>query len=211
MLLAQFKVFSANDDGTSGRSLPSWAIDWRLSARFFLYEQMLSGGRRKVYPGKTDSHARFCKDNREHNAIIPYNKLIVRGALDSTFYVTKNFIWQKRRLRPDKVAWCLKFNGETTDLIVRLHGFSRPDEFSSGGLSLLRPVGKEEFKLIAFLPWESIRELSLYRNWMWAPKTSRSEVFPGLPTDGCRRLAVDPEDRGYRPEFGYNKRAYTIV
>ncbi|ORY11895.1 hypothetical protein BCR34DRAFT_312208 [Clohesyomyces aquaticus] len=50
-LLTRFKAFASDDDGTSEQPLPSWVIDWRLSAKY-----LRLGMRDITYSGHTTAH-----------------------------------------------------------------------------------------------------------------------------------------------------------
>lgn len=228
-IVAQFKALSGNDDDTD-HSLPSWVIDWRLSARLFLAnqprEEYLMHNFRNSFR-TVDSHVQFYKDNKESEAIIPCNKLILRGTSDSRFYIKKNSVWEKGLWRPDTLAWRLKSDVQTTDLIVRMHAFADRGGDRCGGLWLLRPVGNDEYKLLACLPWgrggcppfgppSDAAAMSL---------EEATSLEPSL--DQVRRIFVTTETKRYEPS-GYmnpnewygptkedresaNARAFTIV
>lgn len=234
--LARFKVFDMDHHGAFWGSLPSWVIDWRLSARLFqdrLYvDDSISVERRLM---KHDPHLQFCEDNKDRGAKNPCNKLILRGTPDSRFYIKGNSVWEKRLSHPDSVAWHLQTDVQTTDLIVRMHAFlmnaflmhgvMMPQDDECGGLWLLRPVGNNEFKVIACLPWGPIDPQTRWK-WGWNSDPFQKLRSSREPLDQCR-LLVRPETKRYhaehpdrRREFGglnmedlnsANARKYTIV
>ena len=199
-ILAQFKVNTQKDDGSCGQSLPSWVIDWRISARFFERQPILGFAKSEGAFRTVNSHVQFQKDNKESKAIIPCNKLILRGTLDSRFYVKKDSVWEKRPWRPDTVAWRLKSEVHATDLIVRMNAFLTPSGKYRSGLWLLRPVGNNEFRLIACLAWASFEILPLYKDWHWNQWRCREANLAEWPVNRCRRLAVASESERYWPK-----------
>ena len=198
-VLAHFKFNTSEDNGTGGQLLPSWVIDWPLSARFFEQSRYATYAEVEGDFRNVDSHNQFCKDNKDNKAPVPYNKLILRGVPDSRFYIKKNSVWEKRLLRPDTVAWRLKFDIHKTDLIVRMNAFLTSDGKHRSGLWLLRPAGKSEFKLIACLAWATVDWHSLYKKWD-VPWRLRGPTIDGQRTNECRRLAVDSETERYWPK-----------
>lgn len=149
-LLAKFKAFTPDHDGTCEQPLPSWVIDWRLSARLFswtssrpkdslitredtdmklenawarhIYSTSPANGLGRFIPRPPpDSHRQFCDDNKDRT--VPPTKLILRGTPDPRFYAKGKCVWEKRQLLKDKAVWHLEFDVYTTDLIVRMHGF----------------------------------------------------------------------------------------
>lgn len=201
-IVAEFKAFSGSDDNTD-RSLPSWVINWRLSARLFLADQPRNRHSRDRFR-TVNSHVQFFKDNKESNATIPCNKLILRGTSDSRFYIKKNCVWEKRLLRPDMLAWRLKCDLHTTDLIVCMNAFLTPDGKYRRGLWILRPVGNDEFKLLACLPWITVDFHSLYDDWHWDYGMWRAHEpkFEAPLDNQCHRLAASPASERYQPKIG---------
>ena len=167
-VLAEYKVFSADDDGTCAQSIPSWVIDWRLSAQFFnncpssLSDSGIGFPKWRHARGWTKYKAQFNKDHQHPKTIIPCSKLILRGTPASKFYVQKDSVWERRSFRPDEIAWRLRIKLYTTDLVVRIHAFNYPP---SAGLWLLRPVGNDGFRIISYLPWDHWADVERVSHW----------------------------------------------
>jgi hypothetical protein len=205
-LIAKFKVF---DKDASDSALPSWAIDWRVTSRLtrrcspqdtgegltinldnpwdMLMYNPHKGPRnlgRLIQLPTPAAHERFVVDNKKgtHH----FTKLILRGAIDSGFYIDDDDnVWERRSLLKDKRLWHLPFKADSQDIFVLMTGFRditdsismsgvRLDDINdtaslhtSGGLWLLRPVSSDDFKLLACLSWVPSDWRPLYDHWEW--------------------------------------------
>ncbi|KAF4634357.1 hypothetical protein G7Y89_g3757 [Cudoniella acicularis] len=152
-MLAKFKAFAPDDDGTYEQALPSWVIDWRLAARVFSKESLsaeqentaiknenawaipIGAGPIDMPRGKVHESVKTelipgappAWQNQfchdNKDSKVPYTKLIVRGIVDPRFYVSGKCVWEKRQLLKDKAFWSLELDVYQTDLVVYLLGF----------------------------------------------------------------------------------------
>jgi hypothetical protein len=133
-LIAKFKVF---DKHTSDSALPSWVIDWRMTAKLTRRcspqgkdgegltikldnpwdMRSLDPHKGSKDPGKSvrilapAAHERFVEYKKMgyHH----FTKLILRGAIDSRFYILDDDnVWERRSLLKDKRLWLLPFKAE---------------------------------------------------------------------------------------------------
>jgi len=95
-------------------------------------------------------------------------------------------------------------------------GTAGPAPHRTGGLWVLRPVGDDQFKLIACLSFLPVDLLQLYDNWVWSPGFSGS-IFTSATVDHCHRFAREPElgRLEYVPPFDVTEltaaRNFTII
>jgi hypothetical protein len=146
---------------------------------------------------------------------VPCTKLILRGIVDPRFYAEGNFIWARHRekwhLDKDEVIWQLDFEVFPIDIVVYIHAFVgagyqhlykerlpisgaiSPKSPVSGGPWLLRPVGADEYRLMACLSWTRNEWRLLYHKWAWALNSSNSEDSSARQQrPSLRRFRKDP-------------------
>lgn len=222
-VISKFKIFGRHKN-ESQLSLPSWAVDWRLTAPHSterelwpeyrdgrsLTMQKIEDGE-TFYFGRENRQAQFNSDNR--GKIIPLTKLVLRGVIDKRYYLMGNQVWKKAMV-VDKVAFDLDFEVESQDMIVyflALHGsFSLQKRFirdrprylylKDKGLWVIRPVGDDngtEFELKACLQFTPEWNTGLYNHWQ--PRSYYDHLyFPqGQEKQDYRRLAVSSRKLKY--------------
>jgi hypothetical protein len=204
-LIAKFKILDAKEENST---LPSWAIDWRITARCFRrrraenktvfgHRSVLSRGSLKIPSTSTSS---LKTSVREHNTrhTMSWKKIILHGIVDTRFYVSNDHIWERRRHLKDKRRWQLSCDTNGDDIVVympevlgseieqellghRLHeGSEASHEYTSGGLWLLRSVGNNEHRIIACLSWIPMNRHVYFNHWQRQ-----------IEDDRYRPLAVD--------------------
>lgn len=148
------------NDSTS-KQLPSWVVDWQLAAAHLLLQdtspqRAYLTQNRMAESAVPFTHKRFCYDNR--TMTLPYNKVIVRGIIDSHYFVENSYVCRKRALQRNKRLWRLKDDIFPTDVVVMVYSFHEYTYERGSGVKVsipgpwvLRPVGENEFKMLAFL------------------------------------------------------------
>jgi hypothetical protein len=205
-VLARFKTFSNETQNGCEGSLPSWVVDWRLAAelytpKFDLEELNL----RNVWqhPGwEPDCQSDFIRDNS--GRMVSHEKLVVRGTIQHNFYGKGRNIWQKGFL-VHKLAWPIQMEYHPKDLVVHL----LPDwgyKLGLPGLWLLRPVGENEYRFIAYLKYNvsrtgrDITGKVIYSHWHFKfDQLQEKSLQEHRPDTLHHPLAVDPKDPGYEP------------
>jgi hypothetical protein len=206
-MLAKFKVFGSKGAGICD-DLPSWVIDWQLSARCFrrYSRSLLAINLESIWHNPTtvgglrlpdlQYQRDFCVDNRDHS--IHHTRIFVQGFVDTRYFADRRHVWSTGGLFGNRKVWALEVDLLPTDLVVYLsaagpRAYSEPgatsDSWISGGLWLLRPAEEKEcYSIVAFLAWpQDIDRDDMvfpYPGHRWEPTAS------GLPEGSCRRLAV---------------------
>ncbi|CAN9288346.1 unnamed protein product [Alternaria alternata] len=189
-LIAKFKILDAKEENST---LPSWAIDWHITARCFrgqrAEKKTIFGHRSVSTRGSLEtpstSISSLTTSIREQNTrrTMSWRKIILHGIVDTRFYVSNDYIWERRRHLKDKRRWQLSCDTNGDDIVVympevlgseieqellghRLHeGSEVSREYTSGGLWLLRPVGNDEHKIIACLSWIPMNRHVYFNHW----------------------------------------------
>jgi hypothetical protein len=204
-LIAKFKILDAKEENPT---LPSWAIDWRITARCFRRQRaeknkrlghgLVSSHGSLEIPSTTTSSLKT--SIREYNTghTISWKKIILHGIVDTRFYVSNDYVWERRRHLKDKRRWQLSCDTNGDDIVVympevlgseieqellghRLHeGSEVSREYTSEGLWLLRPVGSDEHRIIACLSWIPMNRHVYFNHWQRQ-----------IEDDRYRPLAVD--------------------
>tara|TARA_R110002003_G_scaffold245_2_gene17592 strand:- start:1682 stop:3403 length:1722 start_codon:yes stop_codon:yes gene_type:complete len=241
-VLAKFKVFGLSSRFTCDQPLASWVIDWRIASRLFVASNESDAWGLKLEDAATRTfeeavaqipqykrgkcgeirgspapsvQEQLQKDNKD--CAIPCTRLILRGMVDSRYYVTNNCVWERRRFLKDKKMWKLEFDVEQEDVVAFLVGFDniahgggfREWYHRVGGLWLLRPVKnmpEEAFIILAFLSWNKEDDQPFYGHWIAAPDTIRDLSTSSIAGsqesyEPLRRLAIQQREP-YSPGTG---------
>ena len=231
-LIAKFKILDAKEENPT---LPSWAIDWRITAQCFRrrreekktvfgHRSISSRGSLEIPSSSTSSLNRSI---REHNTrhTMSWKKIIMHGIVDTRFYVSNEHVWERRRHLKDKRRWQLSCDTDSNDIVVympevlatkieqellghRLYeGIEVSCEYTSGGLWLLRPVGNDEHRIVAFLSWFPMNRRVYFEHWQ---RDIEDDRYRPLTVD-LGNPAIDHLMEAPRVVKGNSRQKFTIV
>jgi hypothetical protein len=150
-----------------------------------------------------------------------FHKLVPRGMQVTRFYVQDDFVWAGRGASHARQCWHIQSGTEPTDIVVYLSNFlsmghrgmlirtypfidrDKKSSYGSDGLWLLRPVGNDEYILLACLSWIPVDDHQFYNQWEWRGEGDAS-LRAGEHAQ-YRRMAVDPlPGIAWTSEYSFN-------
>jgi hypothetical protein len=156
-VLAKFKVFNSNDGGADvAQLLPSWVIDWRISARVIRLREldMLDpfirelitidnpwavrygkkrdlldpGGLFEIFVQQLPAPPGYETFRRDNQGgALSFRMLVVRGIILSQYYVHDHAVWEMTKPKKRRKCWNVPNNLGLDDIVVYLVGFARFD------------------------------------------------------------------------------------